>query len=106
MKHQSVDREKKTGVVLIILGVFIPLILLPFVSGYEKEKGFIQNLYNVGIAIKEKRQADAKDTILSFLDRIIPGKLPYRFVLAFCVFLIFAGVVKIDTSRKRNGKTH
>lgn len=104
MKNQSVDREKKIGIVLIMFGVFIPLVLFPFISGYEREKGFIQNLYNVGIAIKEKKQIDTQDAILSSLSRLIPGKLPYRFVLAFSVFLIFAGVVKIDVSRRKGSK--
>ena len=107
MKHQSVDRERKIGIVLISFGVLLPLILLPFVSGYEKEKGFVQNLFNVGIVVKDKKQIDAGDTFLSILTRIVPGRLPYRFVLAFSVFLIFAGIVKIDISGKREGgKTH
>jgi hypothetical protein len=34
--------------------------------------------------------------------KIIPGKLPYRFILAIGIFLIFAGIVKIDIARRKD----
>ena len=49
------NREKKIGIVLIVFGICFPLILLPFVSGYEKDKGIIQNLFNVGIVLKKEK---------------------------------------------------
>jgi len=95
------NREKKIGVVLIILGICLPLMLLPFVSGYEKDQNIIQNLLKTSIVLKGERPDNGKETSLSSLMRIIPGRLPYRFVLAAGIFLIFIGIVKIDISRRK-----
>ncbi len=95
------NREKKIGVALIVFGICFPLMLLPFVSGYEKEKGTMQNLFNVGIVLKKEKPVTGKETFPSSLIRIIPGRLPYRFVIASGIFLIFTGIVKIDISRRK-----
>jgi hypothetical protein len=97
------DREKKIGVVLIIVGICFPLILLPFVSGYEKEKGIVQNLFNVRIMLKNEKPVIEKETFSSSLMKIIPRSLPYRFMLAIGIFFIFTGIVKIDLMRHKDG---
>jgi hypothetical protein len=96
------DREKKIGIAFIVFGICFPLLLLPFISGYEKDKGIIQNLFNVGIMLKKEKPVTSKETFPSSLMKIIPGRLPYRFVLAIGIFLIFTGIVKIDLSRRKD----
>ena len=95
-------REKKIGVALIVFGVCIPLILFPFVSGYEKENGIFQNLFTVGILLKKEKPVTSGEIFPSSLMKIIPEMLPYRFALAIGIFLIFAGIVKIDLSRRKD----
>jgi hypothetical protein len=102
MKWQSMNREKKIGVVLIVLGIWFPLILFPFVSGYEKDKGIILNIFNAGIMLKKEKPVADKETFPLSLMKIIPGRLPYRFVLASGIFFIFTGIVKIDLSRRKD----
>jgi len=96
------NREKKIGIALIVFGIFFPLMLLPFVSGYEKDKGIIQNVFNVGIVLKKEKPVTGKETFPPSLMKIILGRLPYRFVIASGVFLIFTGIVKIDISRRKD----
>jgi hypothetical protein len=90
------DREKKIGIALIIFGICFPLIMLPFVSGYEKDKGIIQNLFDAGIVLKNERPVTGKETFPASLMKIVPGRLPYRFLLASGIFFIFMGILKID----------
>jgi hypothetical protein len=101
IKCQSMNREKKIGIVLIVFGICFPLVLLPFVSGYGIDKGIIQNLLNVGIVLKKERPVTGGETLLSPLMKIIPGRLPYRFIIASGIFLIFTGILKIDISRRK-----
>jgi hypothetical protein len=95
------DREKKAGIALIVFGICFPLILLPFVSGYEKDRSIIQNLFHVGIVLKKEPVA-AKEIFPSSLMKIFPGRLPYRFILAIGIFLVFAGIVKIDIAKRKD----
>jgi hypothetical protein len=101
-RQYFMDREKKAGITLIVFGICFPLMLLPFVSGYEKDKGIIQNLFNVGIVLKKEKPATVKEVLPSSLMKIFPGRLPYRFILAIGVFTIFAGIVKIDVARRKD----
>jgi hypothetical protein len=96
------DREKRIGIVLIIFGICFPLVLLPFVSGYEKDKGIIQNLFNVGIVLKKEKPVTVQETFPSSLMKVIPGRLPYRFIIASGIFFIFTGIMKIDISRPKD----
>jgi hypothetical protein len=97
-----VNREKKTGILLIVCGICFPLMFLPFVSGYEKEKGIIQNFFNIGIMLKTTKPVTSGEAFsLSSIVKMIPERLPFRFILAIGIFLIFAGIVKIDLSRSR-----
>ncbi len=105
------DRQKKAGIILIIIGLFISLGALPFVSGWSDKKGFIDNFLDVGVQIREeKAEAPAPKTaqnsklkdnkILSL--NLTPSKIPFRYFLAVTFILAFIGYVKIDSSRKKN----
>jgi hypothetical protein len=117
------ETEKKTGVILIVIGICIPLLSLPFVTGYERQKGILGNVYETGIRLQrvdtEKREAGikpetekpksekpktegTKDT-RSFIERFTPRMLPLRYILALGVFLIFLGILRIDKALNRKG---
>ena len=98
------DREKKIGIALIVFGICLPLMLLPFVSGYEKDKGIIQNLLNVSVVLKKAKSVTGGETVSLPLTKIIPVRLPYRFVLASGIFFLFMGILKIDISRHKDGE--
>jgi len=110
------EKEKKAGIILIVIGICIPLLSLPFVTGYEQRKGFVGNLYDTGIPLQrvdaEKHEAGIKpDTekpktegtkdARSFMERFTPRMLPLRYILALGVFLIFLGVLRIDKALNR-----
>jgi hypothetical protein len=101
-RQYFMNREKKAGIALIVFGICLLLILFPFVSGYEKDKGIIQNLFNIGIVLKKEKPPTVKEVFPSSLMRILPGRLPYRFILAIGIFLIFAGIVKIDIAKRKD----
>jgi hypothetical protein len=102
MKWQSMNKEKKIGIALIVFGICFPLMLLPFVSGYEKDKGMVQNLFNMGIILNKEKVVTMGETSSSSLMKIIPGRLPYRFMLASGILFIFMGILKIDLSRRKD----
>lgn len=103
-------REKKRGLVLIVAGICIPLLALPFVTGFDAQKGIMSNVYETGIPLQKtthgmpetsaKTQTkEAKDG-RSLVERFTPRMFPLRYLLALGVFLIFIGIVKIDRARK------
>jgi hypothetical protein len=67
--------------ILILIGIVVPLCLLPFLSGYKAGAGWFSNLMHVGIAFGP-----------SFA-------VPYRFVLGIAIFLIFLGIRRLDLMR-------
>jgi hypothetical protein len=110
------DREYKVGTVLIILGILIPLLSLPFMTGYEHGKGIIDNLFSLGIPVKTEspktqgaagpegkgKEPGAKLKIT--WDMVTPERFPFRFILAFGIFLMFVGFVRIDSERRKKQK--
>ena len=94
----------------MVIGVCFPLFALPFVSGFDINKGFMDNFYNTGIRITKdtthstpdisKPPADSSKPSLNPLKMRI-DKIPYRFFFAPTIFLIYIGIVMIDRSRKK-----
>jgi hypothetical protein len=108
------DRETKTGIILILIGICVPLITLPFLSGYTKDKGIFANLYQVGIQIKQDKQGDTANppaenirkinrTTPNF-SKLIPKKIPFRFFLVISVVLFYMGILRIDSSRRKKAE--
>jgi hypothetical protein len=106
------DPEKRLGIIFIIIGLIIPLAVLPFVSGFSKDKGFYENFYNVGIEIRKDTKEDApsqpsnKGEGINSKFRItwsmlIPNKIQLRFLLVPTVLLVYMGIIRIDRSRRR-----
>lgn len=106
---------KKRGILLIIIGICIPLFALPFVSGFDMSKGFMDNFYSAGIritkdtgaapqkAVAEKPAGDTKKNPLS-LDRMRIEVIPFRFFLVPTFILIYIGIVMIDRARSKTGQ--
>jgi hypothetical protein len=101
------DNSKKKGILLIVIGLMIPLFALPFVSGFDVRKGFMDNYYNTGIRIAKdtgnnvpaaKTQAPADSGSLPEQKRI--DKIPFRLFFVPTILLIYIGIVMIDKARK------
>jgi hypothetical protein len=107
------NRQKKIGIISIIIGICIPLITLPFVSGWSDKKGFIDNFLDAGIQIREEKTdesnskagniTDIKNKKITYSD-LIPSKIPFRLFLAVTIILGYIGFVKIDSSRHKDKK--
>ena len=105
------DQQRRVGLILILIGICIPLMTLPFLSGYSRDKGFFDNFYRVGIELRKDKPADAYSHPLGDLERqdrkgldfsrLIPKRIPFRFFLAPSLILFYLGFVKIDASRRK-----
>jgi hypothetical protein len=106
------SREVKISAIIILIGICIPLAVLPFVSGYSNEKSAFQNLYEVGIALGHEKQPDIvkaespaapgkKPHRGPDFRALIPRKIPFRFILAVAVVFVFVGFVRLDRARRR-----
>jgi hypothetical protein len=108
------DRETKTGILLIILGICIPLATFPYLSGYAKDKGIVENLYQAGIQIKQDNKGDTANQPATDLRKInhttpnftklIPKRIPFRLFLVVTVILVYMGIVRIDASRRKKAE--
>ncbi len=103
--------EKKKGILLIVIGLCIPLFALPFVSGFDMSKGFMDNFYNTGIRITKDTGQTAPVAKISpagssknplDLKKMRIEKIPYRFFFVPAIFLIYVGIVMIDRARTKS----
>jgi hypothetical protein len=76
------NKSRKTAFTFILAGVIVPLLLIPFLSGYKVDAGWFSNVMNIKVAF---------GSVLA---------IPYRFVVAFAVLAIFVGVRLLDLSRQ------
>jgi hypothetical protein len=106
----GMDREKKLGIILILIGICIPLAAFPFVSGYSKDKGIVDIIYKSAIAIKKEKQGGEESASPITLDKptrkvsfsnLTPKRIPFRFFLAATLILLYMGFIRIDRSRRR-----
>jgi hypothetical protein len=106
------DQEIKLGIIYFIIALSVPLMILPFVSGYSKDKGFFENLYEIAIPIREEQpnNPDAqpadnlekpKSKTTLFLKMITPKRIPFRFFLVITLIFLYMGVIRIDSARRR-----
>ncbi len=72
---------QRKAYILILVGVIVPLALLPFLSGYHTGSGWFSNLMQLKISVTAA------------------FAIPYRFILAVAIFLIFIGVRLLDFRR-------
>ncbi|MBA4416532.1 MAG: hypothetical protein C0392_01280 [Syntrophus sp. (in: bacteria)] len=104
------DRETKIGVIFIIVGICIPLLTLPFLSSYSKDKGFFENIYKMGIPIKKEKPEDIRGQAVGIdngkpktLDYsiLIPKRIPLRFFLVITLIFWYIGIIRIDKARRK-----
>jgi hypothetical protein len=69
----ALSKRKKRGIIVMCIGVFVGLACLPFLSGYQPGQGFITNLFSLKVFV-----------------------IPYRFILALAVLILFAGIRMLD----------
>ena len=99
---------KKSGIIFIVIAICIPLLVLPFLSGFSREKGLIDNLYSVGIQIAKDRpdngvgNGDPSQKRKITWGDIMPRRIQFRFILAISVILLFVGFVRIERSRHKD----
>ncbi len=106
----GMDREKKMGIILILIGICIPLAVFPFVSGYSKDKGIVDIIYKAAIVIRKDKQGGEESPSPITLDKptrkvsfsnLTPKRIPFRFFLAATLILLYMGFIRIDRSRRR-----
>jgi hypothetical protein len=110
------ERQGKMGIILLVIAVVLPLLVFPFVSGYEKGKGFKENIYRIGIQLREDEEIEAGKSADSFMAaktasqppfyvKLIPKRIPFRFFLVISVILTYMGIIRIDNARRRRNET-
>ena len=106
------DREMKMGIIYIMLAIAIPLMVLPYVSGYSQDKGFFENLYKIGIVIRKDQPSvpgtpptadmeKPKSKVALFFKLMTPKRIPFRFFLVITLIFLYMGIVRIDSARRR-----
>ena len=85
-------KAKKIGIILIIVGFFIPSVLYPFTS-YSPEKIITKQLILERGGLGYKPRISDLEIVLSgsFVDKDKIA-LPYHYVIAFGIVLIFIGI--------------
>jgi hypothetical protein len=101
------EREKKSGILLIVIGLCIPLAVLPFVTGFSKDKSLYDKLYKSSIELRKNTagetgsNSEPGSTKISILWRVIPQSIPFRFFLVPTAILLYIGIVRIDKARRK-----
>ncbi len=75
--------HRRKAYILIVIGIIIALAPLPFLSGHKPDAGWFSTLMNLSIHFSPA------------------FAVPYRFILAFGIFLIFVGVRLLDLWRPK-----
>lgn len=110
--YNAMNNRQKIGIVLIIIGICIPLLTLPFLSGYSKDKGLIDNLYGVGIELRKANIdhsggqssgiIEKTKTGSPVFSKLIPKRIPFRFILVITVIFLYMGIVRITASHRQD----
>jgi hypothetical protein len=84
---------KKFGAVLILIGIALPALSLIFVSNYNPDSGLIKNIKETEIVLRG-RNAQFEDSIFGLGRYKYKEKsaIPYWYVLAFGIVLVFTGI--------------
>jgi hypothetical protein len=103
------NKKKQFGILLILVGLCIPLSILPFLSGYARDKGVIDNLYQVGIELRKADHSAAERQLSGAakertttrspnFSALMPKRIPYRLFLAVALVFLYIGIVNIMSS--------
>jgi hypothetical protein len=103
----TMDPDKKSGILMIIIGICIPLAVLPFVSGFSKNKSFYENLYKSGIELRKDTAGETGKGLetasnrTGTLRKMVPHGIPFRIFLVATAILSYIGIIRIDRARRR-----
>ncbi|MCG6533374.1 MAG: hypothetical protein L7F78_01510 [Syntrophales bacterium LBB04] len=107
--------EKKTGSLLILIGVLIPLLTIPFLSGYAKDKGIFENLYRLGIELRKTSNDRPEGRTQERIDnttgkatgftKLMPKRIPLRLFLVITVILLYMGIVRLAAPPRQDDGT-
>ncbi len=98
-------KTKKIGIILIIVGLCLPTATLPFISEFLPlpdvclTSNFFHNMGNMEIVFRPEK-GDAAGT--NYKAKIA---IPYRYVFAFGIVLMFTGIGVITLSGNNKGKS-
>lgn len=101
------DPDKKRGILMIVIGICIPLAVLPFVSGLSKNKSFYDNLYKSAIELRRDTAGEMGKGLetgsnkTGTLRKVVPQGIPFRFFLVPTAILFYVGIIRIDRARRR-----
>ena len=104
----------KAGITLIIIGIFLHIISIPYMVGYNPLRGYFASMPYMRIIIKDNvKEYEAswqgKDQTPRYILEAISEKhkniknveLPYKHVVAFTTLLILLGIMIILFSPRR-----
>ena len=111
MKLIDMSKAKQFGILLIIIGIFIPSILFPFTSLTDsatatkvffamKGVSYDTNLRDLEVVLMKGERTDNKKVISHYKGRFV---IPYRYSIAFGILLAFIGIgiVALYRNKKR-----
>ena len=111
--------DRRTGVILLLLGVGIPLVLFPFAQGYHPVMGFWGSLRNMEIYLWQTKAPGCRDELVSITwtrwgpalqygRRCTPTDeyftLPYRYPFALGVMCFVVGLAILILPKIRDKK--
>ena len=79
------------GVFLVLLGIAVPLICIAFADHYQPKAGVIKNIQKmeVKITVGEKKSLFGDVIIIKKPQKFV---IPYRYIFASGVIVVFAGI--------------
>lgn len=101
------DSKKNIGIILIILGFFIPSVLYPFTS-YSPEKLIVKKTINAAGGLGYEPRLNDLEVVLVERAPSRGGNiaLPYHYIVAIGIIFIFTGVSCVALGvRKKSEKT-
>jgi hypothetical protein len=95
-------RNKRTGYVLILVGILLPTFLLLRTTGYDPAAGPIDKILKLKIVVKKgasRHSSDVQDQSTAARAQEKDLTIPYRFPLALSILLLFFGILAVDQAR-------
>ena len=79
------------GVFLVLLGIAVPLICIAFADHYQPDDGVVRNIQTMNVKLELEAPKSLPGNIEIF-KKPIKFSIPYRYIFAGGVIIIFAGI--------------